>query len=171
VLGHGFPETQTVLDLRQPFDPPTAPISALVTSEDFKSFFATWKEGTSTSPSGKHLGHHKALLSPAFADDDRLTASANRIIEAHVTLLNIAASHGRPMERWKQIVSVMIEKKAGNCQLNKLRTMQLPSWHDLRPPYGAWRPHGAWRREARPSPGGTMGLQTDPPTMPFFIRS
>jgi hypothetical protein len=64
-------------------------------------------------------------LSPAAADDDRLTASANRIIEAHVTLLNVAASHGRPMERWKQIVSVMIEKKAGNYQLNKLRTIHL----------------------------------------------
>jgi hypothetical protein len=99
VLGHGFPETQTVLDLLQPFDPPAAPISALVTSGDFKSFFAKWKEGTLTSPSGKHLGHYKALLSPATADDDRLTASANRIIEAHVTLLNIAASHGRP-GRW-----------------------------------------------------------------------
>jgi hypothetical protein len=29
------------------------------------------------------------------------------------------------MERWKQIVSVMIEKKAGNNQLNKLRTIHL----------------------------------------------
>jgi hypothetical protein len=98
VLGHGFPETQSVLDLLQPFDPPAAPISALLTSGDFKSFFANWKEGTSTSPSGKHLGHYKALLSPALADDDRLTASANRIIEGHVTLLKIAASDGRPME-------------------------------------------------------------------------
>jgi hypothetical protein len=124
-LDTGFPETQTVLDLLQPFDPPAEPVSPLVTSGDFKSFFAKWKENTSTSPSGKHLGHYKALLSPALVDNDDLTAAANRIIDVHVALLNIAAQHGSPMERWKRIVSVMIEKKAGNYQLNKLRTIHL----------------------------------------------
>ena len=124
-LDQGFPETQTVLDLLQPFDPPAQPISSLVTSSDFKSFFAKWKENTSTSPSGKHLGHYKALLSPAFTDNAELTDSANRIIALHVALLNIAATHGSPLERWQQIVSVMIEKKAGNYQLHKLRTIHL----------------------------------------------
>ena len=51
-LDQGFPETQTVLDLLQPFDPPAQPMSSLVTSSDFKS------------SSGKHLGHYKALLGP-----------------------------------------------------------------------------------------------------------
>ena len=124
-LDTGFPETQTVLDLLQPFNPPAQPISTLVTSGDFKSFFAKWKENTSTSLSGKYMGHYKALLSPAFTDNDELTDSANRIIDVHVALLNIAATRGSPLERWQQIVSVMIEKKAGNYQLNKLRTIHL----------------------------------------------
>jgi hypothetical protein len=88
-----FPETQVVLDLLQPFDPPAAPISALVTSRDFKVFFTKWKEMTSTSPSGKHLGHYKALLSNTLGDDDALLATADHIIDAHVTLLNIADTH------------------------------------------------------------------------------
>ena len=86
VLDSGFPETQTVLDLLQPFDPPAEPVSSLVTSADFKSFFAKWKENTSTSPSGKHLGHYKALLSPALESDAELKEAANRIIDAHVTI-------------------------------------------------------------------------------------
>ncbi len=122
-----YPETQSVLDLLQPFDPPAEPISALITTDDFKSFFKKWKEMTSTSPSGKHLGHYKALLSPAVleADDDNLAAISNRIIEAQVAVLNMSTSHGSPLERWRQIVQVMIEKKAGNQQLNKLRTINL----------------------------------------------
>jgi hypothetical protein len=125
VLETGFPETQTVLDLLQPFDSPAAPVSLLVTSADFKSFFAKWKEITSTSPSGKHLGHYKALLSPAFTDNDVLLASADRIVQLHVALLNLAATHGSPLARWQQIASCMIEKKAGNYQLSKLRTIHL----------------------------------------------
>jgi hypothetical protein len=124
-LATGFPETQLVPDLLQPLDPPTEPASPLVTSSDFKQLFAKWKEDTSTSPSGKHPGHCKALLSPAFIDDDGLTASADRIIALHVALLNLAAAHGSPLARWRQTVSCMIEKKAGNYQLSKLRTIHL----------------------------------------------
>jgi hypothetical protein len=120
-----FPKTQVVLDLLQPFDPPATPISALVTSSDFKAFFTKWKEMTSTSPSGKHLVHYKSLLSTVLRDDDALAATADRIIDAHVALLNIAATHGSPFERWKSVVSVMIEKKAGFYQLNTLRTIHL----------------------------------------------
>ena len=47
------------------------------------------------------------------------------IIHVHVPLLNIAATHGSPLEHWQQIGSVMIEKKAGNYQLNKLRTIHM----------------------------------------------
>ena len=98
-LDQGFPEMQTVVDLLQVFKPPAQPILSLVTSSDFKSFFAKWKENTSTLPSGKHLGHYKALLSPAFTDNAELTDSADRIIDLHVALLNIAATHGSPLER------------------------------------------------------------------------
>ena len=37
-----FLETPAVLDLLQPFDPPAQPVSALVTSGDFKTFFKNY---------------------------------------------------------------------------------------------------------------------------------
>jgi hypothetical protein len=120
-----FPETQVVLNLLQPFDPLAEPVSAHVTKADFKNFFKKWKEATSTSPSEKHLGHYKALLSPAILDNQLLVNKAERIIDAHVHLLNAATSYGCPFERWKFIVSVMIEKNAGDYQLNKLWTIHL----------------------------------------------
>jgi hypothetical protein len=118
-----FPETQVLLDLLQPFDP--QPVLAHITKADFKNFFKKWKEATSTSPSGKHIGHYKAFLSPAMLDDQLLVDKAERIIDAHVHLLNTATTYGCPFEQWKYIVSVMIEKKAGNYQLNKLRNIHL----------------------------------------------
>jgi hypothetical protein len=124
ILEHAsFPDTQVVIDLPQPFDPPAAPVPILITIEDFISFFSKGKESTSTSPSDKHLGHYLALL---FGFDYKnVTAAANRIIEAHVNLLNIAVNHGLPLPCWLHIVSVMIQKKAGNYQLQKLRTIHL----------------------------------------------
>jgi hypothetical protein len=157
VPGHGFPKTQTVLDLLQPFDPPAAPISALlVTSGDFKSFFAKWKEGTSASPSGKHLGHYKALLSPAIADDYRLTASANRIIEAHLSWPPDGAMETRNRLRYDRKESGELSAQQASDDSPVRSGLQLAPWHDLQPP------HGAWSREARPSPRRTMGLQTGP---------
>ena len=39
-----------------------------ITTEEFISKFSTWNEGTSTSPSGIHLGHYKALVLRNDAD-------------------------------------------------------------------------------------------------------
>jgi hypothetical protein len=112
-----FAETQLVLDLLRPFDPPVDPVSVTVSSADFKHFFKKWPEPTSTSPSRKHLGHYKALISPAIAFDETLSPIASKIIATHVTLLNIAATHGNPFARWLAIVSVMIENKKTRLQL------------------------------------------------------
>ena len=117
-LDTGFPETQTVLDLLQPFNPPAQPISTLVTSGDFKSFFAKWEDITQTSPSGKHLGHYTSLLSPAFTDKDKdeLTDSTYRTPQ-HCSY------------SWKPLGTLAADqfrhdrKKSGNYQLNKLRTI------------------------------------------------
>ena len=33
-----------------------------ISLEDYKSGFKKWKESTTTSPSGGHLGHHHSLI-------------------------------------------------------------------------------------------------------------
>ena len=35
-----------------------------ISLNEFKKGYKIWKEGTTTSPSGRHLGHHHALLAP-----------------------------------------------------------------------------------------------------------
>lgn len=37
-------------------------ISSLISEDDIRKGFGTWKESTSTSPSGRHLGHYKAIV-------------------------------------------------------------------------------------------------------------
>jgi hypothetical protein len=40
-------------------------ISTSISQEEFEKAFRKWSEGTSTSPSGRHLGHYRSL----FVDD------------------------------------------------------------------------------------------------------
>ena len=43
-------------------DGQTPPIPKLLTDQDLIGKLKVWKEKTSTSPSGIHLGHYKALI-------------------------------------------------------------------------------------------------------------
>jgi hypothetical protein len=58
-----FLETNTIIDLLQSSKIPVeANISAEISLEDFVSAIQVWNENTSTSPSGRHLGHYKLLV-------------------------------------------------------------------------------------------------------------
>ena len=120
-----FPETQVILDELQPFEPPAKPISIVVTAKDHRKFFRKWTESTSTSASGKHLGHCKALLSLGLEQEPPIKPLADAIIELQLQLSNVALTCGHVYDRWKNIVSVMIEKKPGLFLLEKLRTIHL----------------------------------------------
>jgi hypothetical protein len=120
-----FPETQIMLDALQPFDPPATPVSITVTTKDYKTFFKKWDENTSTSPSGKHLGHYKAHMSPGLLEEPALTEPADDIINLNIKLCQLALTHGHVWKRWRNMVSVMIEKKPGLFLLEKLRTIHL----------------------------------------------
>ena len=121
-----LPERQVILDALQPFNPPAKPVPITVSDADYRKFFHKWtKQTTSTSPSGKHLGHYKALLSLGLEQEPPIRPLANTIIELQVQLSNVALTYGHVYDRWKQIVSVMIEKKPGLFLLEKLRTIHL----------------------------------------------
>jgi hypothetical protein len=58
-----FLETNTIIDLLQSSKiPAEANISADISLDDFVSAIQVWNENTSTSPSGRHLGHYKLLV-------------------------------------------------------------------------------------------------------------
>jgi hypothetical protein len=58
-----FTETITVLEiLRAAFQDPIPGICSTLSFEDFVSALLHWKEATTTSPSGRHLGLYKSLV-------------------------------------------------------------------------------------------------------------
>jgi hypothetical protein len=65
-----------------------------ITAAKMMDKYRRWKERTSTSPSGRHLGHFHALFRPLKAKDnddrDRLEGIRTDIIEMHAKMLQTA---------------------------------------------------------------------------------
>jgi hypothetical protein len=102
----------------------------LITSSSFRRRLKRWDERTTTSPSGLHLGHAKALVVRLHVDDTSdegilLKAQQQELFAAHLSMINYALKHGHSYERWKSIVNVMIEKDPGNTQIHRLRVIHL----------------------------------------------
>jgi hypothetical protein len=90
-----FLETVTVLDLlKRPLPGAAkATISSRITLQDFTSAIKAWKERTSTSPSGRHLGHYK-LLVKTYEDKTSskdLKAVAGQILKLMVDMMDLAS--------------------------------------------------------------------------------
>ena len=88
-------------------------ICTTITLEEFKSNVRKWKESTSTSPSGRHLGHYRT----AILDD--------HVSSIHTAMLNLPIQHGFAPERWTHSVTPMIEKDEGKPYLTRLRVIHL----------------------------------------------
>jgi hypothetical protein len=88
-------------------------ISSFITIAHFTKAVKEWKETTSTSPSGRHLGHYKtALLN-------------NRLTALHVAMLNMPIMYGFSRERWTHSITPLIEKDEGKPFLTRLRVIHL----------------------------------------------
>ncbi|KAI2493431.1 hypothetical protein MHU86_21130 [Fragilaria crotonensis] len=72
-----------------------------------------WKESTSTSPSGRHLGHYRTAIL-----DDQVAA-------LHTDMLNLPIQYGFAPDRWTSSVTPMIEKDDGKPYLTRLRVIHL----------------------------------------------
>jgi hypothetical protein len=96
--------------------PPQAianPINSEITLKDFADGVKGWHESTSTSPSGRHLGHYKALL------------EEQDLLEPIATVTNLAVQSGVALDRWSNAVNVMLEKTPGWPNICKLRIIHL----------------------------------------------
>jgi hypothetical protein len=124
-----FLETATLLELLQQPLPGAAfsNISSRVSLQDFVSAITVWKERTSTSPSGRHLGHYK-LLVRTYENKNALPeirAAAGDILNLMVGMLDLASEKGFTVERWIKVINVMICKQPGVYLLEKLRIIHL----------------------------------------------
>jgi len=95
-------------------------ISSEITEGDYIDGFKKWTESTSTSPSGRHLGHYKAIVSNPLKEERELN-----FIELYVKVINIPLKYGFAPSRWCNSITVMIEKDPGSPRIERLRIIHL----------------------------------------------
>lgn len=84
-----------------------------ITGEDYIRYWDRVNEYTSSSPSGLHIAHYKA------------SAKCPRHAEIFANQMNLIIKSGTHPTRWGIALQVMLEKVAGVCLIDKLRSIQL----------------------------------------------
>jgi hypothetical protein len=107
------------------------PISAQFPAQDIQSGFLKWRESTSTSPSGKHLGIYRSII---LAKNNNLhtkqdikneTTLAEILFLVQVLLINLAIRGTHSYTRWHTVHNFAIEKIPGYPLVQKLRVIHL----------------------------------------------
>ena len=111
-----------------------------ISDKDFCGKLRVWRESTSTSPSGLHLGHYKALIArhsfTSTADESDLSPEciARRsevnhkqevIRHVRLSLINYALERGYSYKRWQQIVNSVLFKDPDNVRLHRTRIIHI----------------------------------------------
>ena len=104
-------------------------ITITITAEKMMNKYKIWKERTSTSPSGRHLGHFHALFRPLKAKNDeerdKLEGMRTDIIDLHALMLQTAYDNEHVYDRWIYILTCMIGKDVGIPRIHRLRIIHL----------------------------------------------
>ena len=98
--------------------------------DQFEGKMKAWKEKTSTSPSSRHLGHYKALVSTIerSLEDNEITdlkLIQTDIKKCYLGLINYCVHYQYCLKRWKTIVNMMIYKEQSNVKIHRLRVIHL----------------------------------------------
>ncbi len=107
-----LPETQRILNTLAA-DFPIAIKHSIITSKEFQDSYRIAKETTSSSPSGRHIGHYKAILK-----DPVLT-------QLHATMMSIPFQIGFTPDQWTRVTDIILEKTAGDACCHRLRIIAL----------------------------------------------
>jgi hypothetical protein len=106
-------ETRRILDTIGAPYPIVPDPNGSASQDDFISAYSVAKESTSSSPSGRHIGHYKVAV-------DNLT-----LAQLHSRMMSFPFMHGFAPDRWKRVNDIMLEKEPGNCRCHWLRILAL----------------------------------------------
>ena len=105
-------------------------VKPYLSEDDFTGKIQKWKELTSTSPSGRHLGRYKALLatgsySPETQEHSTFQTKQGDIISIILRIINYCINTGYPLLRWRQVINTMIFKDSGVYRIHRLRVIHI----------------------------------------------
>jgi hypothetical protein len=114
-----FHETTTILELlRDACNQRPPSIKSTVSFENFVTSLLHWDEKTSTSPSGRHLGLYKSILTAHIDSGSEFTAmpdksattnsKATQILTAIHAVATCVAERGLYLDRWIFVINAMI---------------------------------------------------------------
>ena len=89
------------------------PVDDSISPEDFAAGFKQLSEDLSSSPSGRHLGHYKAILGKPD------------LCAMYATIITVSYKHGFTIHRWTYAIQVVIEKNKGCVRIDNLQVIQM----------------------------------------------
>ena len=104
-------------------------ISPFITYESFQGKIRKWRESTTTSPSGRHLGRYKALFAKSTYESqeeaEAFSYKQTAIAKVIVVIMNFCIRTGHVLHRWRVVVNTMIFKDPGNFKIHRLRVLHI----------------------------------------------
>ncbi len=114
LLESQLPDTERILGtLARLYPTVQLDAPATIADTEFITEYKVTKESTSSSPSGRHVGHYKAIL-----DDPTL-------VNLHSIMMSIPFQVGFAPARWSRVMDIMLEKEAGNARCHRLCILAL----------------------------------------------
>jgi hypothetical protein len=98
-------------------------IDTYISTEQVSKGFRRWRETTSTSPSGCHLGLRRIATYPTL--DETVETMRQNILQVQTDIINLPIQNGFSPKRWQTVVNAMLEKIPGKPLLHKLRVIHI----------------------------------------------
>jgi hypothetical protein len=92
---------------------PTPLIDATIDEEGFNAAIAHTRERTSSSPSGRHYGHYRALL------------QSPETLGHIASLANFCFHWGVTMSQWEKVIQPQLPKDNGTTRITRIRRITL----------------------------------------------
>jgi hypothetical protein len=85
----------------------------LISTHQFTSLYKILKESTSSSPSGRHIGHYK------------VASSHDHLSSLHAKMMSIPHIISFSPTRWHKVIDIMLEKNQGDPKIHRLNIIAL----------------------------------------------